>query len=96
MSDRPKIIEVDVSQATSPEELHGHLMVALSFPSFYGKNWDAFWDAITGLIDMPERLILHGWSQLEQRLPREAKLLRQCLTEYNEYMPEALCQTQYA
>ncbi|WP_268800413.1 barstar family protein [Pseudomonas huanghezhanensis] len=37
----------------SAEELHCVLRGALGFPGWQGCNWDAFWDAITGLIEMP-------------------------------------------
>lgn len=56
-------------------------MIALRLPDFCGQNWDAFWDAITGLVDMPRYLRLDGWHELERLLPREAEMLKQSLTQ---------------
>jgi RNAse (barnase) inhibitor barstar len=73
-----------VSDATSAQSLHEKLAVALGFPDYYGKNWDAFWDCITdpGQSTMPRRLIIKGFGVLRERLPREADLLRSCLLDH--------------
>jgi RNAse (barnase) inhibitor barstar len=76
-------IAVAVSEATSGQSLHEKLAAALSFPDYYGKNWDAFWDCITdpGQSVMHRRLIIKGFNVLQERLPREANLLRRCLLD---------------
>ena len=28
-------------------EMHERIKTALRFPSYYGRNWDAFWDSLT-------------------------------------------------
>lgn len=78
---RPGLVEIDLTHAGNSEELHRLLQNALHFPHWYGQNWDAFWDAITGLVEMPETLRVLGWSSLATRLPRDAQFLRQCLTD---------------
>nr|WP_257207653.1 barstar family protein [Bacillus cereus] len=33
----------------------------LEFPDFYGENWDAFWDCITGSVfPLPNKIIFEG------------------------------------
>jgi RNAse (barnase) inhibitor barstar len=76
---RKEVVAVDLSACRSGREVHEKLARALDFPDFYGRNWDAFWDAITGLVQMPKRLRVIGWAQLERRLPRDAELMRSCL-----------------
>ncbi|WP_442961408.1 barstar family protein [Pseudomonas sp. BRG-100] len=66
---------------SSSEELHFFLKDALGFPEWYGCNWDAFWDAIMGLVEMPEHLKNSGWNTLSKRLPEDARLMHECLTE---------------
>jgi RNAse (barnase) inhibitor barstar len=53
-------------------DLHRALANALGFPEFYGKNWNAFWDAITGLVAMPHCLVLWDWDVLRASMPEEA------------------------
>jgi RNAse (barnase) inhibitor barstar len=71
-------------------------MKKLVFPGWYGHNWDAFWDAITGLVEMPEVLQLNGWATLKSRLPSDAKLMEECLTDMIHKYPEAASKVVYA
>jgi ribonuclease inhibitor len=86
---RVKSVEIDLRGVQSSANLHEMLRDALGFPSWYGCNWDAFWDSITGLVEMPETLRLLGWSVLQQRLPRDTELMRSCLVEMAQRYPEA-------
>jgi len=69
------------------EELHECLAQALEFPDWYGRNWDAFWDSITGLVDMPEVLEFQWWSAFSAIMPQESKQLMELLGEMNEKYP---------
>lgn len=88
-------MDIDLSAVTSTAELHATLRDALDFPDWYGANWDAFWDAITGLVEMPVQLQLHGWDGLATRLPRDAQLLRQCLEKMTVHYPESASQVTF-
>jgi RNAse (barnase) inhibitor barstar len=76
--------------------LHGLLSERLSFPDYYGANWDAFRDVITAEDVLPHRLTLRGWAAFEQRLPREARLMKQCLEDYRHERPDAPCEVTLA
>jgi len=77
----PDVIEVDLNTVRTPMELHVLLWNRLQFPSYYGRNWDAFWDCITDpdQSSMPHVLRLRGWGILRNRLPKDARLLRETL-----------------
>ena len=89
---RSPLVNIDLSHVATSDQLHCMLGAALGFPDWYGQNWDAFWDAITGLVEMPKILQLTGWSGFAQRLPRDARLMQQCLAqmtaEYPKLAPE--------
>ncbi|MFJ2285730.1 barstar family protein [Pseudomonas iridis] len=91
MMSRLELVSIDLSEVQSSQALHGMLKEALGFPDWYGCNWDAFWDAITGLVEMPMHLNICGWDTFSNRLPREAALLKKCLanmaSEYRESAP---------
>lgn len=93
---RVQLIEIDLRAIASAEELHSLLMKSLSFPSWYGANWDAFWDSITSLVEMPYAIRLLGWQQFSQHLPREAALLRECFTEMQGKYPQLASEVVYA
>ena len=78
---------IDLTDISDSEELQELLMEELDFPSFYGKNWDAFWDAITALVDMPENIIITGFEELLLNLPKDAAILKNILDKYNDEYP---------
>ena len=84
---RPQQIAIALGDVLTAEALHERLMTALNFPSFYGYNWDAFWDAITGLVAMPHVLRLEGWQHLVRHLPEEALVLTAQLTRMQALYP---------
>ncbi|MEU9581017.1 barstar family protein [Streptomyces chilikensis] len=63
------MITIDVSEVTDERALHLLLKRELSFPAFYGTNWAAFWDAITGLVRIPDHVRFLGWDQLTAGVP---------------------------
>ena len=87
---------IDLSEINSPRHLHASLAAALAFPSIYGMNWDAFWDAITGLVDMPQQLELRGWPAFATRLPADAAMLQNILARMAQDMPALAAQVRYA
>jgi ribonuclease inhibitor len=87
---RPRLVVIPLGAVHAAGELHDALARELGFPEWYGRNWDAFWDAIIGLVEMPEKLRFEDWSLFEARLPREASLLRRTLQDMaNQYPSQA-------
>lgn len=84
---RPQRITIDLGGVQDEEALHQCLAQALGFPDWYGRNWDAFWDSITGLVEMPEVLEFQGWPAFSVTMPQESKQLMELLDEMNEKYP---------
>ena len=93
---RPALVTIDLNEINAPRQLHAALAAALGFPSFYGMNWDAFWDAVTGLVDMPQQLELRGWTAFAARLPDEAATLQRILARMAQDMPAQAAQVRHA
>jgi RNAse (barnase) inhibitor barstar len=85
MSDAQQLI-IDVGSVKSRDELHTLLAEKLNFPDYYGMNWDAFDECIR---DFPPlgAIRITGISNLENALPREAALLRNCLGTFEAELP---------
>lgn len=78
----PRRVVMDVGSVRSDRDLHAVLKHELGFPSFYGMNRAAFWDAITGLVPMPAELCFTGWADLERQVPESAATLVSELVRY--------------
>lgn len=78
---RLDLVVLDLTSVETSEGLQVLLRDALGFPGWYGRNWNAFWDAITALVEMPQRLELVGWEAFAERLPTDAGIMKQCLDE---------------
>jgi len=84
---RSSLIKIDLSRIQNHKELHATLCTSLNFPNWYRQNWDAFWDAITGLVEMPDTLEFSDWDIFSEHLPHDAKMLWECLAELATLLP---------
>jgi ribonuclease inhibitor len=74
-------LTIDVASVTSHDALHELLAEAFQFPSYYGRNWDAFDECIRDS-SRASHISIGGLERLRARLPREAELLSQCLRSF--------------
>ncbi|MGW0872440.1 barstar family protein [Streptomyces sp. NPDC002740] len=83
------MVSIDVGGVADERMLHLLLKRELGFPDFYGMNWDAFWDSIAGLVQIPDHLRFLGWDHLVVAVPRGATKLREALDRYRDtYRPQ--------
>jgi ribonuclease inhibitor len=82
--------EIDLARVASVGELHERLAAAFAFPSYYGANWDAFWDCLRdpGQSSMPAKVVLNGWRDFEGRFPRDAKILKAQIEDARKERPD--------
>jgi ribonuclease inhibitor len=92
---RSQFIEIDLRNISTDAELQSLLMNSLNFPCWYGCNWNAFWDAITGLVEMPVILRFSGWHDFSENFPQSAGLMTACLNEMEEKYPELASKVEY-
>ena len=93
---RKLFVVIDISSVADVTQLHRLLAEALDFPGWYGCNWDAFWDAITGLVDMPERLQFVGWKSFANRYPEDAHIMHKCLDNMSKRFPMTAAHVEYS
>ncbi|EAC8434573.1 barnase inhibitor [Listeria monocytogenes] len=90
-----KEVTIDLKKVSTKEELQILLKQELDFPDYYGENWDAFWDTITGLVELPEEIIFEHWSDLEESIPDEANWLKEILENFNKKYPIMKTKVEY-
>ena len=66
---------IDGSKILSEEDFHKAVAEGLSLPSWYGKNLDALWDALTGLVERPLKITWIHADQSKEKLPRYEKII---------------------
>ena len=95
MPTRDATVVIDLKEVASVRELHALLAATLHFPGWYGPNWDAFWDVIIGLVDMPARLRLLGWRRFERGFPHDAWIMKKCLSDLAAEYPANASAVEY-
>jgi RNAse (barnase) inhibitor barstar len=87
MNETPKLV-IDVGSVRTRDELHALLAQKLAFPDYYGMNWDAFDERIR---DYPPQgtVLVTGFLNLENALPREATQMRNCLGAFEAELPQS-------
>ena len=76
---------IDISFATSGEDILDGLAESLAFPEWWGRNWDALFDCLSDpeLSDIPAELHIRGISALEDKLPTDTNKLVEVLADVN-------------
>ena len=77
---------LDLTGIRSKAALHQLFKAELQFPDWYGVSWDAFWDCIIAIVDMPMQLTLTNWDEFAQACPHDMQILRQVIRDYAETM----------
>ncbi|GAB3495292.1 barstar family protein [Spirosoma knui] len=77
---------LDLTGITTKTALHQFFKRELQFPDWYGVSWDAFWDCIVAVVEMPHQLTLTHWDEFAQHCPRDMQILRQVVQDYNQEM----------
>ena len=81
-------IIIDGTTINSEEDLHDFFAKSFSLPDWYGRNLDALWDVLTGMVDMPLTIIWRNSEISKQRLANYEKfvsLLKDVELKYQPY-----------
>lgn len=84
---------IDLREIINIQHLHDTFAEMLYFPEFYGNNWNAFWDSITGIVEMPKKLNLINWDKFEKKFEKDSKILKEIISDYNKLNSEKKIET---
>ena len=88
----PPTLIINVSNVRTTKELHSLLKKKLKFPDYYSEDWDSFWEIISGVVELPNKIRFVGWSELEIRLPEDSNIMKEYLLEHNQEFPNWKCE----
>ncbi|KUG09591.1 barstar family protein [Solirubrum puertoriconensis] len=74
---------IDLSGITNEAAIHQLFKEKLDFPEWYGENWDAFWDSIVAVVELPEHLNIINWEDFARHCPRDMQILQRLIQDYN-------------
>jgi RNAse (barnase) inhibitor barstar len=89
----PETKVIDLGRIVNIKHLHDTFAERLYFPEFYGNNWDAFWDSIVGIVEMPKNLTLTNWEKFEKTFKKDSKILKEIIEDYNNQNAEKKIKT---
>lgn len=89
----PEMKVIDLGRIVNIKHLHDTFAERLYFPEFYGNNWDAFWDSISGIVEMPKILTLTNWEKFEKNFKKDSKILKEIIENYNNQNSEKKIKT---
>ncbi len=79
-----KNVVVDFTGAKYFYDLHQILKDSLELPDFYGRNVDALWDCLTGMIETPISVKLKGLHTLPKELENQKNLIIETFLDAQE------------
>ncbi len=78
---------IDLAHVDTKTAFHLLMKKELGFPDWYGVSWDAFWDAIIAVVEMPDCVVLQHWQAFAEACPKDMQILRQIIADYHEEKP---------
>jgi RNAse (barnase) inhibitor barstar len=63
-------VTIDLSGINSKVAIHQAFKQHLGFPDWYGPSWDALWDAIIAVVEMPDEVVLLNLAGICRGLPK--------------------------
>ncbi|MGY3089596.1 ribonuclease inhibitor [Hymenobacter sp. UYAg731] len=78
---------IDLTHVDTKAAFHHTMKRELHFPDWYGENWDAFWDVITAVVEMPDCVVLQHWERFAQACPGDMLILRDIIANYPQEKP---------
>lgn len=73
-----KIMELDLTDVKTLNELHERIRIAFDFPEWYGKNWDAFNDLLCTDCDA-DKVIIKGERTLAKEFEKSIDMMHKVL-----------------
>lgn len=76
---------LDFSKYKTAADMHEDFKQVFDFPDYYGNNWDAFWDCISGFANVKTNIEIRGFKTFEKLRPKDAKIFRECMNDLKNF-----------
>lgn len=88
----PSPIVLNLSTCHSLGEIHLLLKKTFGFPQYYGENWDALWDCLSGLFwkEGPYVVEIHGFHTLPDDLHEACLIMLKVFEDVHQETPNVV------
>ena len=77
---------IDFENVSYYKELHETIRDSLEFPAYYGRNWDALWDCLQEIVNLPTHMQIKNLEALQERgFAEEVQMFIDILKEFKHY-----------
>ncbi len=80
-------IRIDLKEWKSYPDIFGLLKRKLGLPGNCGENWDAIWDVVWHLSDVPVTIEFHGVSTARERFPEDVDIMLKIFHDLHKGWP---------
>ena len=78
---------INLAGVNTKVAIHQAFKQHLGFPDWYGANWDALWDAIIAVVELPDEVLLLNWQEFAEACPKDMQILHKIIADYHEELP---------
>lgn len=77
---------VDFADVKYYLQFHDVIRDSLEFPAYYGRNWDALWDCLQEIVNLPTHIQIKNLEVLQKRgFAEVVKMFIDILKEFKHY-----------
>lgn len=83
---------IDFTNVKYYHDMHRVIREAFGFPTYYGNNWDAFWDLLREMTGEAMHVQILGIDVIEKRFVKEADVMLGILKEFKHSQNDRYCE----
>ena len=85
MYEYKEVYTLDFTNVKYYRQIHEIIEKEMDFPSYYGGNWDAFWDCLTDMVGRPIHIEIIGMDVIRDKFDDTADMIIETLQELKHY-----------
>lgn len=85
MNDMLNKCVIDFTGVKYYHDMHSIIRDSLSFPAYYGCNWDACWDCLHEKVNQPIYIMIKGLEIIQRKFGSEAEIFMDLLKKFKHY-----------
>ena len=81
-------VQIDGDKINSENDFHDVISKELDFPDYYGRNWDALWDCLSGHAETDVLITISCSSSMKNKLGKDFDKIVEIFERTHNLCPE--------